>query len=386
MALGAVGSQRRILGVGFMRAIVGCLVAASSIAVAGVLPASVSPASATEFNWPSGWTNPAGSASWQDWDFDGCGYVIVDGEPWAHLGNDSQGYKSGPVRSIGAGVVKRAIDDPAPDNGLMVEYQSSTGPFTLSYQHVTPSVGVGTSVVAGQQIGTVANWADTSNNHVHVSLIPGAYSTSTSWYGYRNCATGAGSGGGHVNPIPWLTSHGPAGEGGRGALAVSDGHLFVAARTTNGRIAYRARSESTNKWGSWHSLDAMPSTGTLFEGDPALAVSDGVLFVAARTTHGRIAYRARSESTNKWGSWHSLDAMPSTGTLFEGDPALAVSDGVLFVAARTTNGRIAYRARSESTNEWGSWHSLGTMPSGTPFARVGQSSRTCRGCRVGKAQ
>lgn len=171
------------------------------------------PASATLFNWPAAWTNPAGGAQWEDWNFNQCGYYTdpSTGHVWAHLGNDSQGYKSGAVRSIGSGVVKRVINATAPNNGLMVEYQSTAGPFTLIYQHVNPDVSVGTSVGPGTQVGTVANWPNTSNNHVHVSLIPGAYSSSTSWYGYRDCTSGAGSGGGHVNPIPWLAAHEPSG-------------------------------------------------------------------------------------------------------------------------------------------------------------------------------
>lgn len=187
-----------------------CLLLAA--AVLSVM-ADTRPASATLFNWPAQWTNPAGSAAWEDWNYNQCGYVTVDGQQWAHLGNDSQGYKSGAVRSIGHGTVRRVINATAPNNGLMVEYQSTAGAFTLSYQHVNPGVSVGASVAPGQEIGTVANWANTSNNHVHVSLIPGAYSSGTSWYGYRNCATGAGSGGGHVNPIPWLAAHGPSGGG-----------------------------------------------------------------------------------------------------------------------------------------------------------------------------
>lgn len=162
MATAAVGSRRRLFRVNFLTAVIGGLVGATSVAAGGVLLPSVSPASATEFSLglqagPTLQAPPVGRIGISDV----CGYAIVDGQEWAHLGNDSQGYKSGPVKSIGTGVVKRVINDPAPDSGLMVEYQSSTGPFTLSYQHVTPGVTVGSSVVAGQQIGTVANWPKT---------------------------------------------------------------------------------------------------------------------------------------------------------------------------------------------------------------------------------
>jgi len=196
--------------------------------VVGSFSAMFAPtASATLFNWPAGWVNPAGSAQWEDWNYNQCGYVVVNGQQWAHLGNDSQGYKSGAVRSIGNGTVRRVITATAPNNGLMIEYQSTSGPFTVSYQHVNPGVSVGTTVGPGTQIGTVANWPDPSNNHVHISLIPGAYTSSTSWYGYRNCATGAGSGGGHVNPIPWLAANPPSGSGvSEGQFVSYGGHVY----------------------------------------------------------------------------------------------------------------------------------------------------------------
>lgn len=184
-----------------------------AVAVAAVLLSLLAPEAAfgARLNWPSGWTNPAGSAQWEDWNFNTCGYAEVGGENAAHLGTDSQGYKSGPVVSIGTGTVKRSTGNLGINSILHVEYNSTTGPFTLIYQHIIPSVGVGTAVGPGTRVGTVADWG--GNSHVHVSLIPGSYTSGTSGYGYRGCSSGKGANQGHVNPIPWLAANGPANPG-----------------------------------------------------------------------------------------------------------------------------------------------------------------------------
>lgn len=315
----------------------------------GILVVPVSPASATEFNWPSGWTNPAGSATWQDWNYNECGYVVVAGQQWAHLGNDSQGYRSGPVKSIGSGIVKRVINAAAPDNGLMVEYQSSAGPFTLSYQHVNPGVNVGSAVVGGQTIGTVANWPASSNNHIHVSLIPGEYSSGTSWYGFRNCVTGAGSGGGHVNPIPWLTEHSQKGgdgsaegTGGGGAIALGPNRsLILAAVKKDGGLYTRTASVGSG-WGGFYKQSPTKSWA-----DASIAVgSDGKYRLLATKKDGTLYYRIGTPGEG-WssfrrygtaGSWAPGSAEISTGP--EGTIALRAvkKDGTLYTRIATTSG------------------------------------------------
>ena len=89
------------------------------------------------------------------------------------LGNDSQGYKSGAVRSIGNGTVRRVINAAAPDNGLMVvpehrrtlhDQLSARDPWGLGRRHRRP----------GHQIGAAANWPNPASNHVHISLVTGA--------------------------------------------------------------------------------------------------------------------------------------------------------------------------------------------------------------------
>ena len=299
-----------------------------------------SPASATLFNWPGGWTNPAGGAQWQDWNFNQCGYASgSDGHPWAHLGNDSQGYKSGAVRSIGNGTVKRVINATAPNNGLMVEYQSTAGPFTLIYQHVNPGVGVGATVGAGAQIGTVANWPPAgSNNHVHVSLVPGAYTGNTSWYGYRDCTTGAGGGGGHVNPIPWLAANQPASTSiTEGQFVSYAGHVY---RIAGGAPLYVS---SWDRFGGpkpttglsdaqWNALPTYPRDGTLISGQApghpdhgtVYRIAGGAPIYVSSYAHiggdpGTVAVDLSAIHNAGGGApWHHLRYRPAEGTLISG--------------------------------------------------------------------
>ncbi|WZH37966.1 MAG: hypothetical protein PIR02_04700 [Microbacterium enclense] len=121
--------------------------------------------------------------------------------------------------------MKRSTGNRGIDSMLHVEYQSTAGPFTVIYQHTVPTVGVGAEVWAGTQVGTVAAWG--GNSHVHVSLIPGPYSSSTSNYGYRGCQSGKGANQGHVNPIPWLAANGPSESNvAEGAFVAYQNHVY----------------------------------------------------------------------------------------------------------------------------------------------------------------
>lgn len=264
-----------------------------AVAVSALLLSLLTPQAAfgARLNWPSGWTNPAGAVQWEDWNYDTCGYAVVNGESAAHLGTDSQGYKSGPVLSIGTGTVKRSTGNRGINSILHVEYNSTTGPFTLIYQHVIPSVGVGTAVGPGTQVGTVADWG--GNSHVHVSLIPGSYTSGTSGYGYRGCSTGAGANQGHVNPIPWLAANGPASTiPAEGSFVSYQGHVY---RVAGGAPIYLS---------SWDAIGGSQPTRALSDAEWALLrqyPSDGAFIVGSGTV-----YRVVGGAPIAVGSWDAI--------------------------------------------------------------------------------
>lgn len=166
---------------------------------------SVSPSAI--HNWPGNWTNPTVVSRYNDWGFNICGGEYLPGR--AHLGADSQGAPSGSVvKAIGSGTVK-AIVGYSTGQAAIVQHKSTAGDFVAVYGHINPTIGVGATVSAGTQLGTVTYWAP-SNSHLHFSVIPGAYRSGMHVWGARNCAAGETGNFGYVNPLPWLAANGPA--------------------------------------------------------------------------------------------------------------------------------------------------------------------------------
>ncbi|MFT3944992.1 MAG: hypothetical protein QM705_14370 [Ancrocorticia sp.] len=158
-------------------------------------------------NWPGNWTNPTVVSRYNDWGFNICGGEYLAG--LAHLGADSQGAPSGSVvKAIGSGTVK-AIVGYSTGQAAIIQHKSTAGDFVAVYGHINPTIGVGATVSAGTQLGTVTYWAP-SNSHLHFSVIPGAYRSGMHVWGARNCAAGETGNFGYVNPLPWLAANGPA--------------------------------------------------------------------------------------------------------------------------------------------------------------------------------
>lgn len=185
----------------------------TTAALAGLLAATVlapSPrAEAARRSFPSGWVNPSGTAQFEDWDFGRCSGAYLSGQ--AHLGTDSQGAEPSGVRAMAAGTVVNNVSWGASwGRALAVEHRTAGGArFLAVYGHVDASVGVGTRVAAGQQIGTLHNLG--ANTHLHLGIRPmsaGENASAVPVKGMSGCPANLL---GYVNPIPWLAGQRPAG-------------------------------------------------------------------------------------------------------------------------------------------------------------------------------
>lgn len=109
-----------------------------------------------------------------------------------HSGLDITAPHGTPVGSAAAGTVA-SINSSGGAYGLHVVVRHGDGVYTL-YAHLSAiSVGVGQSVVAGQQVGNVGSTGNSSGPHLHFEV--------------RNHPTAFRSGV-FLNPLTWLRSHG----------------------------------------------------------------------------------------------------------------------------------------------------------------------------------
>jgi murein DD-endopeptidase MepM/ murein hydrolase activator NlpD len=101
-----------------------------------------------------------------------------DGRPKAHTGQDIAVTKGTPVYAAADGIVKAAFTVSDWKGCVTIEHSYSQNSeirkYTTSYWHIDYSVGVGTVVKKGQQIGKVADLG--SNSHLHFGLRTAPYS------------------------------------------------------------------------------------------------------------------------------------------------------------------------------------------------------------------
>ena len=218
------------LGVSRSRA----LVAVVAVAAAAVVVIAWSPGVAVAaVGFPnSGWGNPVAPATFEDWHFASCDGYYLSGK--AHLGADSQGTHAGQaVVALGAGTVARIVAaNWGPGGAVGVEHQAGDGSrFLAVYGHINVGVSVGQHVSPGQAIGTLYDQG--SNSHLHLGVRPlgaGESAGSITLWGNSTCSGGSAPTFGFVNPLPWLSAHGP------GSNALAEG-AFV--RTPSDGAIYR---------------------------------------------------------------------------------------------------------------------------------------------------
>ena len=187
--------------------------------------------------WPTnGWSNPVSDPNYEDWGFASCNppYDI----PYAHLGTDSQG--SAPagsaVKAMAAGRVVKITASGWPGGAVGIAHSGQAGEFVAVYGHVDVSVAVGNPVVAGQTIGTLHDWANSSNEHLHLGIWPvpaNQIADNVVLHGRGECVNGSVNTRGYVDPIPYLNGNPP------GANSNPFGSLDVADSPGPGRLHVR---------------------------------------------------------------------------------------------------------------------------------------------------
>jgi PKD domain/Peptidase family M23/von Willebrand factor type A domain len=181
----------------------GALLLASAAVVAG----TELPAHAVNRSFPTGrgWTNPAGSATFEDWGFASCSPPYNDGK--AHLGADSQGTHAGQdLYAMDSGTV-RTTSSGWPGEVLGIEHVTGSGQrFIAAYAHIETSLGVGDTVAKGQTIGTILDQG--ANSHLHLGvrpLAPDEAGASVPLRGSSTCPSPSPAATyGWVDPLPWL--------------------------------------------------------------------------------------------------------------------------------------------------------------------------------------
>ena len=111
-------------------------------------------AGAANVTFPSSWTNPVGSATFEDWGFDSCTPPYVPGK--AHLGADSQGtVPNQQAVAIASGTVVRVVGSNwGPGGAAGIVHAAADGTqFLMVYGHLNLQVAVGTTVAAGSPVG-----------------------------------------------------------------------------------------------------------------------------------------------------------------------------------------------------------------------------------------
>lgn len=188
-----------------------CLVSLTLLLATLIGLSTAAPAGAVRRSFPASWVNPASNgAAFEDWDFGRCTGSYIAGQ--AHLGADSQGFKTGPVRSIASGIVRQKVWWGS-GWGYAVAVEHSTtagGRFLAVYGHISPSVAVGNTVAAGQTIATLYPLG--TNTHLHLGIRPLGTAENAATAPVRGTGT-CSNARGYVDPLPWLAGQQPAGSG-----------------------------------------------------------------------------------------------------------------------------------------------------------------------------
>ena len=89
-----------------------------------------------------------------------------------HTGLDFAAPSGTPVVAVANGVITSASYDGSYGNKIVLQLEDGT---EVWYAHLTGfNVGVGESVVGGQQIGTVGSTGNSTGPHLHLEVRPGA--------------------------------------------------------------------------------------------------------------------------------------------------------------------------------------------------------------------
>ncbi len=328
--------------------------------------------------------------TFEDWGFDSCNppYNYVSGVGYAHLGADSQGTHAGQtVVAIGAGTVV-SYHPPywGPGAALGIETVAGDGTrFIALYGHVTASVSVGNSVVAGQAIATL--WDQGSNSHLHLGvrpLSPGENAGSVPLLGSARCtSTASPPTGGFVDPIPWLAAHAPGGGGGGftgyvAAFQANTGSLWTvgAAGASGpgdmqlGMAAGTSPALSALSNGSWE-VAFQANTGSLWtvgndsHGAWNLGMMPGSSPSIAGLTGGGYVVAFQANTGHLW-------VVGAAGASGPGDTQLGMMPGTSPVITPLSNGswEVAFQANTGSlwtvgNDSHGAWN-LGMMPGSSP--------------------
>lgn len=196
------------------------LTAAKSLPNLTILPAAqfeslaVPPRTTTGFYYPLNNANPSVSAAF----LEGDGSPGHPGHYLAgpyHLGVDMPASIGSPVYAIANGVVTDisrngwGCDNYPSETGnvaLLIRHSTTTGDVIGIYGHITTTLAIGATVVAGQQIGAVAEWCLGSHLHFGIYQVGGYQGLPGP---YANGIVGCNSVGyGKVGICNWQNSYG----------------------------------------------------------------------------------------------------------------------------------------------------------------------------------
>ena len=214
------------------------------------------PAGAVNRAWPSsGWTNPVTDPSYEDWGFASCNPPYNGTR--AHLGSDAQGPApaGAPVVALAPGRVTRILASGWPGGAVGIVHESSDGGFVALYVHVDAGVAVGQLVAQGQRIGTLYDWPNSTNEHLHLGVRPlaeGENPDQVDFWGSDQCIDGSVDRHGYVDPIPWLATRRPE------PLGPQPPHADAGADRTIGQSG--ASAQSTQLQGAGRDPEGGPLT------------------------------------------------------------------------------------------------------------------------------
>jgi len=164
-----------------------------------------------------------------------------------HLGADIMAPVDTPVYVVGDGTVV-AISGPAASSGwgtgnygVAVLHESTAGYFIAIYGHIRNlTVSNGSSVTAGQQLGTIGPY--TYGSHLHFGVRPGSTVPATNWGRISDpSCSNPGNTNGFVAPITYVTTNAPVGGDDHGntiatATQVNQGTTYSGSIETGGDV------------------------------------------------------------------------------------------------------------------------------------------------------
>jgi hypothetical protein len=275
-----------------------------------------------------------------------------------HTGRDYWVDVGTPVVATGNGTV---IGNEDFGNGfaraLFVRHSAADGTqFTVLYGHVNTSLMPGAHVLAGDQVGTIAQL--TVGSHLHLGLYPGTDYPSSGW-GTQPCSNWPSTNG-FVDPIPYLDAH-PA-PGGTGVIGIPPpglGSKIAAARHADGRLAVFYIGANGAIY--YRNQNSPGSTGWTPEVHiPAYAKA----IAAVTNAQGRIELfyiGGNNGLYHRWQPWTNTDQWSPEEYFSANIRAVAAANngnGILAVAAVGADNQL-YIMQQPAPNSWnGQWHNV----------------------------